>query len=110
LPTSASTPATKTAHSTTVVHSTKSTKLPPVKTSTVSKSVSPAKPTPSQGTPQPVVIIKYECGDECKVLRRKVWAAGFFAVFFAFVIVGLLLYRSNRCSRRTYADGPYSQF
>ena len=51
--------------------------------------------------------VVYECGDECKSLRRKLYAASAFAILFVIVIfvLGGLLYRQYRISR-DYRDDP----
>ncbi|XP_066913877.1 uncharacterized protein [Clytia hemisphaerica] len=58
-------------------------------------------------TTSAVPDVVYECGDECKSLKKKLYAAAAFAILFLVVILvlGGLLYRQHQISRE-YRDDP----
>jgi len=58
-----------------------------------------SKPHPASSVSPQKVIVK--CGEECKSLKKRLWAAGVFAVFFgvASVVFMFLLFRQCRISR-----------
>ncbi|XP_065065160.1 uncharacterized protein LOC135691273 [Rhopilema esculentum] len=72
-------------------------------------STSSFKPTPSSRvTPEQVVVIK--CGEECKALKRRLWAAGVFAVMFGFTTLIFIFLLCRQCRiAKEYNDPALSR-